>query len=303
MVEEYGSENNKILVEELNLLRKRIAELQSSQNELKTTKENLQSAYHKLKETQNLLIQAEKMQTIGTLVSGIAHEIKNPLGIIVQGVDFLERKLTASEDKEIKKVILMIRDSIKRADAIICSLFDFSQLKSFQVEPENINLIIDASLTLVQQRLKFSHIEIIKEFQHDMPKVMVDKNKVEQAFINILLNAVQSIPEEKTGKILIRSYDSHSDQPHGSSEKIGDERFRAGERVAVIEIEDTGCGIPDEDFNNIFNPFFTTKRPGSGIGLGLPITKGIIEMHNGLMQIKSKEHKGTKVIIFLDIAH
>lgn len=291
--------SKKQLHEEIKVLYKRLERLELSEVERHKAEKALAEAYNELRQIQQLLIQAEKMQTVGVLVSGIAHEVKNPLGIIIQGVDYLERKISP-DNKHTSSVLEMIKDSVKKADNIIASLFDFTRLEHFSLQPENLNLILEDTLLLIKQRLKFEHIEIIKELQPDMSKALVDKNKIEQVFINVLLNAIQAIQDR--GTISIRSYDTQSKSIKDYPNKIGEERFRPGERVVVVEIEDTGVGISKEDLKKIFDPFFTTKRPGKGIGLGLPVSQSIVNMHNGLIQVKSELGKGTKVLIFLDIA-
>jgi len=138
------------------------------------------------------------------------------------------------------------------------------------------------------------------ETKKDIPKVLADKNKLEQVFINILLNAVQSMP--RGGKIIIRSYDKQLEEVKNGIGRRKEDYFQVGEKVVIVEIEDTGVGIPEENLKKIFDPFFTTKGPTGGAGLGLSVTRNIITMHKGLIDIESQTGKGTKVIITLKIA-
>jgi signal transduction histidine kinase len=259
----------------------------------------LAAAYANLKETREQLIQAEKMQTVGILASGVAHEVKNPLGIIIQGINYLERKISPGQE-DILKVVNMIKEGVERADSIIRSLLDFSKVTTLNLQSQDINSILESSLALVKPNLETKQIEVVREIKQDIPKVLVDKNKMEQVFINILLNAIHAIGER--GKIIVRSYDTQLGKGKSAAHGIGEDRFKSRDRGVVIEIEDTGIGIPEEHLGKIFDPFFTTKRVGEGVGLGLSICRNIIDIHRGMIEIKSEVGKGSTVIITLGIA-
>ena len=265
---------------------------------LESSLKESQLAYARLKEAQDQLVQVEKLNAIGLLASGVAHEVRNPLAIIMQGVNYLESKFSP-EQKDVYEIMVMIKNSVERADNIIQSLLEFSRLRALSLEPHNINSILESSLNLVKQRLKFEHIEIIKEMKEDIPKVLVDKNRMEQVFINMLLNAVQAMPE--AGKIIIRSYDTQLEEIKNDVGRRKKDSFSVGEKAVVVEIEDTGIGISEENLKRIFVPFFTTKGPKEGTGLGLAVSRNIITMHKGLIELKSQVGKGTKVIVTLKI--
>lgn len=252
-----------------------------------------------LKQTQDQLIQAEKLNVIGRLASGVAHEVRNPLSIILQGLNYLENRIPTKEE-DISETLTTLKDNVKRADKIINVLLDFSRATSLDLRPEDVNSILEVSLSLVKTRSKFENIESIMETKKDIPKVLADKNKLEQVFINILLNAVQSMP--RGGKIIIRSYDKQLEEVKNGIGRRKEDYFQVGEKVVIVEIEDTGVGIPEENLKKIFDPFFTTKGPTGGAGLGLSVTRNIITMHKGLIDIESQTGKGTKVIITLKIA-
>lgn len=256
----------------------------------------LQEAYNKLKDTQLQLIQAEKLSALGTLASGVAHEVKNPLAIIIQGVDYLEKKFSSAE-ASILETLKMIKESVKRADDIIMSMLDFSRESELALHPENINSILDDALYLIKQRSKFEKIEIIKETKQDLPKVIVDKNKFEQVLVNLFLNALQAMPQG--GMLIIRSYTVEFKEMKSGVGRREEDFFKLGETAVILEIEDTGSGITEENLKKIFDPFFTTKGPKEGVGLGLTITRNIINLHRGLIEIKSQVGKGTKIIISL----
>ena len=291
-----------ILIEEKKkrkeILKKVHQEMESSQLALLNVIEDLIRKREELEKTQSMLIQAEKLSAIGQIASGVAHEVKNPLGVIIQGVDYLEKSLSQNP-QEVKKVLEMMRKNVKRADNIIQLLLNYSKVKRLDIKPDDINSILEEALTLVNQRLKFENIQIIKEL-NSQNKVLVDRPKIEQVFINILLNAVQAIPYK--GKIFIRSYDTTAKKV----ENIFGEEYKKGfepqEDITIAEVEDTGVGIAEENLKKVFEPFFTTKLATGGTGLGLAVSYRIITLHKGLIKIKSQVGKGTKVIVGLKVA-
>ncbi|MGA2775866.1 MAG: ATP-binding protein, partial [Candidatus Omnitrophota bacterium] len=237
-------------------------------------------AYTKLKETQAQLIQAEKLSAVGQLASGVAHEVRNPLAIILQGVNYLESKLS-NTDIHIQETVSILKESVKRADKIIAGLLDFSRAAVLDLQPENINNIIESSLGLIESHITNKDIAITTEFKPEIHKVLVDKNRLEQVFINILLNAIQAMPAG--GRVIIRSYDKQLENMKDGIEGKEADNLQLGKNIVVVEIEDTGEGISPESLKKVFDPFFTTKGPRGGHGLGLSVTHSIIEMHKGLI--------------------
>lgn len=266
--------------------------------ERKKAEEALREAYTKLREMQDQLIQAEKLNAIGQLASGVAHEVRNPLGIILQGVDYLKKRLSAKEE-DILDTLTMLKDSVTRANNIINAMLDFSKVAGLGLKAEDIGPILESSLILVKTRLKFEHIDTIIEIKKGMPKALADKNKLEQVFINLLLNAAQAMPHG--GKLVIRSFDKKLEEIRSGVGRRGQDNFRIGEKVLLVEIEDTGTGIPEENLNRIFDPFFTTKGQ-KGAGLGLSVSRNIINMHRGLIYAESKPGQGTKMTVILKVA-
>ncbi len=274
--------------------------------------EELRKTSEQLKESAAQLIQAEKFEAVGQLASGVAHEVKNPLAIIIQGVNYLTRHVAS--EKNIIRTLEMIKSNVKRADSIVSALVDFSRATKIELHPQDINSVLENSLRLVEHKLKLKNIKVIKEAREDLPQVLADKGKMEQVFINIFLNSVHAMPNG--GNISIRSYLapkgrlSRSLQGKGLArlDKLGEgidarsEYYsKFSKRAVMVEIEDTGVGISQENVKKVFNPFFTTKGPREGTGLGLSVTKNIIDMHGGIIEIKSEEGKGTKVIVALKI--
>jgi len=256
----------------------------------------LKVAYDELKEMQDKLIQSEKLKAIGQLASGVAHEMRNPIGIIMQGVSYLEQIIPA-EEKDRRDTLDMLKSSAQRADRIVISLLDFSRTSKPELRPEDINLILEESLSLVKTELK--NVKLSREMQEGLPKVLVDKNKLMQVFINIFMNAIHAMPSG--GRLTIRSFVKQVEETGSSIGKKSDDTFVPGEKAVVIEIEDTGSGISEENLKKIFDPFFTTKEPGKGTGLGLSVVQNIIALHKGLIEVKSQLNKGTKMVVSLRI--
>lgn len=270
--------------------------LQEEVSECGRIEERLKESYLQLRGMQDQLIQAEKLNAIGQLASGVAHEVRNPLSIILQGVEYLEMKMPHKEASTLE-ALSMIKDSVKRADNIISLLFDFSKAARLNLMPEDINSTLESSISLVETKVKSANINIIKELKKNILKTLIDKNKMEQIFINLLLNAIQAMPEG--GKIFIRSYDKRLDMPCNGIGKRKEDHFKIGEKAVIVEIEDTGIGIPEENLKKIFDPFFTTKAPMGGAGLGLSVSRNIIMTHKGLIDVTSQLGKGTKITVTL----
>lgn len=264
--------------------------------ERKKAEKELQETSRVLQETQSQLIQAEKMDAIGRMASGIAHEVKNPLGIIIQGVNYLESKVSPDQ-KDMTEVLEMMKNNVKRADDIIRGLLDFSRQEEMHIEPEDVNAILEKSLILIQHNIKPGTIEIVRELKEGLPKIQAHQGRMEQVFVNLFLNALQAMP--KGGKLFIRSYLSRLDKLTNGIGRRRSDNFRPGEEAVIIEIEDTGIGIPKENLQKVFEPFYTTKDTQEGVGLGLSVTKNIVDLHRGLIEVQSEQGRGTKVIIIL----
>jgi len=244
--------------------------------EIKKTEEELIQAYKRLKETQDELIQTEKIAAIGKLASGTAHEIKNPLSIIMQGI-YLVDNLTPEKSQELKETIETIKEPIKRADNVIKRILNYARASKISRTPQEICGVIEEGISLIEEQLKFKNIKIEREYPSKPILVEADRVMLSQVFLNLATNSQDAMPQG--GIIKIKVYEE-DDQ-------------------CVIEFEDTGMGIPQDKLPKIFEPFYTTKRPGEGTGLGLAIVELIINRHNGKIDVESKVNQGTKFIIKL----
>jgi signal transduction histidine kinase len=244
--------------------------------------DELNKTIEMLKSSQNQMAQAEKMKIIDEFAHGLSHEVKNPLAIILQGVDYLSTKVKA-DDPSISSTIGYMKDAIKRADKVIGDFLDFSSMSALELETASLAEVADNSLVLVRHQLEAHHIEIDKEYQPGLPLARVDKNKIVQVLVNLLLNAIQAMPEG--GKITV---------------KIGPEPGPAPKSLVKLEIEDNGPGMAEDDLSRAFDFFFTTKRSKGNIGLGLSTVKTIIDMHGGDIKLENKnDNNGVKATLSL----
>lgn len=224
------------------------------------------------------LIRSERLASIGELVAGIAHEINNPLtGILVFSSLVNEHPKL---DPELKDDLKTIVQETERCGKIVKGLLDFSRESLPQKRPSSINEIMDLALSLVEHQILFQDIAIIKEYAPNLPDIMLDPSQFEQVFINMLLNAGQSMADG--GTLHIRT---------GITED--------GHHECMI-ISDTGCGIPPENLEKIFDPFFSTKE-NRGTGLGLAVSYGIIHNHCGEICVQSEVGSGTTFTIKLPV--
>jgi PAS domain S-box-containing protein len=259
----------------------RTLELQEANAQLKHTNADLKLALQELKETQDQLIQTEKMASLGILSAGIGHEINNPLNFIKNGAAGLVKILENQplHDKvTIFEFLNIIDQGVIRASNIVRSLSHFSRTGENMQEPCNIEEIIDHSLTILENRLKYK-VTISKSMHHKNRKILGNSGKLHQAILNIITNAEQAIDESGTISITTALEDSY----------------------LKLSIADTGKGISSHHMDRIGVPFFTTKEPGEGTGLGLSITYAIIEEHKGSIAVTSKKNKGTTFTIKLPL--
>jgi len=241
----------------------------------------------KTKEMQNKLkedlMQAEKLAAVGTCAAGIAHEVKNPLAVIIQGVEYL-KTCTVSEPL-LMEALEKIKKSALRADTIVKGLLSFTRQMPVRTEEAEITHLIEESLSFIEHQLESMQIKVVRQYSRDVPMMRVDHNQIKQIFVNVLLNSVEAM--QKGGTITI------------STRLLTKEPNR---RVLQIIISDTGCGIPRDKIQKVFDPFFTTKNAPENTGLGLSITKGIVDKHHGTIHIESEDQKGTSVFIRLPVA-
>jgi signal transduction histidine kinase len=236
--------------------------------------------YEDLKRSKSYIRRADRLASLGTLTAGLAHEIRNPLVAIKTLTHLLPERL---DDEEFRNKFLQIASGeVDRISSLVTELLDFARPSDPKLEMEHINIILDGMILLVSTEAKKKLINIIKSYASDLPPVQIDREQIKQVFLNILINAIDATPEK--GKITVKTQ---------SFMKPG------GEPYVQIEFTDTGCGIPSDQLEEIFNPFYTTKITGSG--LGLSISNQIVQDHKGYIDVESQLDKGSSFFINLPV--
>ena len=256
----------------------------------RTLKQRVEVRTRELQDAQMQLMQAEKMESIGQLAAGVAHEVKNPLAIIQMGADYLSN--VTGQDEVAGAVIRDIDAAVQRADTVIRGLLDFSRDKQLECTHGNINTVIDSSLRLVGHEMRQRNIEVKPHLASDLPALDLDANKLQQVLINLFMNAAHAM--ERGGELVVVS---QLKTLHNSDElsRDHDRHFEKGDSVVWVEVRDSGPGIREDDRKRIFDPFYTTKPVGEGTGLGLSVSRNIISLHHGSIDIRNHPAGGAIV--------
>ncbi len=268
--------------------------LEQQQRSLQEAHANLQRSHEELQTVQLQLIQVAKMESVGRMAAGVAHEVKNPLAVILMGVAYLSKQLT-NGDANVPLVLRDMDDAVRRADTVIRGLLDFSAPSELHLNTEDLNAVIEQAFTLVNHEFTRSHVTVIKDLAASLPPVNLDGNKIQQVFINLLINAVHAMPDG--GTLTVRTSVRPLAQVRHALSLKDLSRFVRVNTVIVIEIEDTGTGIPEGTLDKIFDPFFTTKPTGKGTGLGLTVTKKIVELHGGVLDVRNRAEGGVRATV------
>jgi signal transduction histidine kinase len=268
-------------------------DLARSEEALRRALEEVRAANQRLKAAQLQLIQAAKMECVGTLAAGVAHEVKNPLQTILMGLAYLAKNIP-TEDQTLVLVLNDMRDAVRRADAIVRDLLYLSAARQIEMRRQNVNAVLDRSLLFVNYDLIRSRVLVFRDLQPDLPLALIDEAKMEQVLINLFMNAIQAMPNG--GNLILRTRAAACDLD-AAPEVLN--KFQAGDCLVVIDVEDTGVGIPEEKAQRVFEPFFTTKPNGIGTGLGLPVSKQIVDMHGGLIKLCAGPRGGARATVIL----
>ena len=260
---------------------------------------------------QEMMVQTEKMMSVGGLAAGMAHEINNPLGMIIQAAQNVERRVSPElapncdaaaaagitmdqlqryfRERRIPEFIDVIREASSRASRIIANILRFSRSADQTLKPARLDRILDDALELaandydLKKRFDFRSIEIVREYDPELPEVAVVAIEIEQVALNLLKNAAQAMhanPPERAPRIVLR--------------------LKTEERYAVLEVEDNGPGMEESVERRVFEPFFTTKEPGIGTGLGLSVSYMIVtQNHRGLLSVASSPDNGARFTVRL----
>ena len=236
--------------------------------------------YEDLKRSKSYIRRADRLASLGTLTAGLAHEIRNPLVAIKTFTHLLPERIDDEEFRD--KFLRIAAGEVDRISSLVTELLDFARPSDPKLAMENINLILDGMILLVSTEMNKKQITHVKSYDSNLPSVETDREQIKQVFLNILLNAIEATPQR--GEITIKTR---------SFMKPG------GEPYVQIEFTDTGCGISADHLEEIFNPFFTTKTTGSG--LGLSISNQIVRDHRGYIDVESQLNKGSSFFVNLPV--
>ncbi len=319
----------------------RTEEIVKQKTQLQIQKEELQQTVQTLNQTQTHLVQSEKMASLGQLTAGIAHEINNPINFVYAGVDALQttldelmelmtlyeeyEKIDNQEGKEQQKqekfneivelkkqiefeelkedlnqLVKDIRYGAHRTSEIVKGLRTFSRLDEVELRWADLHENLVATLVILRPQYK-DHIEIVRNFDSSISQIECFPGKLNQVFTNIIANAIQAIDENREKIEREQTEFLKKDKITISTQKLSKENSPLRIDTAKISIQDSGKGMDDETRQKIFEPFFTTKGVGKGTGLGLSISFGLIEKHQGKVEVESKIGEGTTFLIYLPI--
>ena len=301
-----------------------IKRLKENQENIKMHLESLELANRKLKQAQEELIRTEKLASIGRFAAGVAHEVGNPLGSILGYTSILAREEVTRE--ETLDYLKRIEKEIERINRIVKELLNFARPSRLEIQEVEINRVIEDTLSLLSYQKSFKNIETRLTFQPNLPMIKGNESQLSQIFINIILNAIDAMPDG--GVLGIETVDCvvgserRDDLEHPYFSRRKDDpletdyyhlrspnpfsilftKFSKGDQLIKVKISDTGIGIKKEDLEKIFDPFFTTKDPDKGTGLGLSISLRIIESLGGEVKVRSEEGKGSAFEVYFPVA-
>jgi len=235
----------------------------------KTLEKRVEERTKELRGMQDYLLQSEKLRSLGKMAAGVAHEINNPLTSILINTHLMLEKL--EKRHEFYENLSLIADETSRCTQIVKGLLEFARQNPPQKTHTNINELIDRTTQLLENQASFQNVRIVKELDPNLPAIKLDRNKIQQVFWNLLLNACEAMP--KGGQITIS------------------DSLSADKKSIEVRFTDSGVGISKENVNKLFDPFFTTKS--SGTGLGLAVSYGIMQQHDGKIEVKSELGRGT----------
>lgn len=256
-------------------IKRLIDELTESQKELK-------NSYSQLRDSKDELIRSEKLAYTGRVAASVAHEVRNPLTNAAMSIQQL-KKNCASKCKlpKLHEIALrhygIMEKNIERINYLITELLNCARPPKLNLEPYEIHRVLENILDSVKTKLNLQRIKVVKELARKPRTITVDKEQMGRALLNIILNAIEAMP--KGGRLTVIT--------------------ESNENLFIIRIEDTGKGIPQQDIIRIFDPFFSTKY--EGVGLGLTLCYGIIVSHGGTIEVESKLRKGTTLTVSLPV--
>jgi two-component system NtrC family sensor kinase len=271
-----------------------LRDLEEGKAELKTSISSLEEANLELRQAQEEIIRSEKLASIGRLASGIAHEIGNPIGIVLGYLDLLKGNELDTEEK--KDIINRIGEEIDRVNRTIRNLLDFSRPSKGEAKELSVHETLADMLNMLNSQPMMADVSLTLDQKADQDTVLADPDELKQVFLNIVMNAIDAMEANQAGEGAPQKTLSIKTKLEPDVQS----REENGHRVH-IDFTDNGPGIPAEDIHRIFDPFYTTKEPGKGTGLGLSVSLRIVEDMGGDIRAKSEQGKGTTVSVILPL--
>lgn len=262
-----------------------LGRLDENKKELKDHIASLEEANEELKRAQTEIIRSEKLASVGRLAAGIAHEIGNPIGIILGYLEIIRKGDITESDR--KDFIDRVETEITRINVIIRQLLDFSRPSSDKKMESDLHDLIHNTLEILKPQSMMDGIDVTLSLRASGHEVMADSNQLQQVFLNIMMNAADAMSEEGANR-------------KGEPRKLMIESFN-NEEFIELRFADSGPGINEEDLNKVFDPFYTTKDPGLGTGLGLSVCYRIVEGLGGTISAESQPGKGMTIIVKLPL--
>jgi len=259
----------------------RIGSERKARAELAKAYKELSQYDKRLRENQEQLIQAEKLTSLGQLSASIAHEVNNPLSGVLTYTQLLTKKIssdTFSKESALDYLSKM-ESELMRSTKLVRNLLDFARQSAPTLAETDLNDIVNRVLELTAHSAQLSKVEVVKELDPSLPKLTADPNQLQQVCTNLVVNAIQAMPEG--GKLTLRTSLSRGQ--------------------LKMEVQDTGYGISPENMRKLFTPFFSTKKEVKGVGLGLAVSYGIIQRHRGKIEVQSKEGEGSTFTVYLPL--
>lgn len=273
-----------------------------AEENLKRYATELEQSNRQLRATQEQLIQAEKMETVGRLAAGVAHEVKNPLALLLLGVNYLSGGV-APDDPHVPEILEEMTQAITRADRIVRGLVNFSADNQLHLGPVDLRALMADVTLMLRHELNRRGVAVDTRIPADLPPVQGDRGRLEQVMVNLITNALQAMEGVPRPRLGIRARAGELDEVRRDEGARTLDHLRAGDAVVVVEVTDNGAGIAAGDLPKLFDPFFTTKSTGVGTGLGLTVVRRIVDLHRGRIQIGNRpDARGARVTLILKAA-
>ncbi len=256
----------------------------------RSLKRQVRKRSESLEQAHQRLVLAAKMESVGQLAAGVAHEVKNPLAIISLGLEFLNG--SSDRDDVERQILTDMDDAVQRADRVIRGLLDYSHYSKLERRPGDVNEVIRQSLHLVDHEMKKHRIEVRSNLDK-LETACFDFTRLQQVFINLFINSAQAMGDG--GCLDVVSKIHHLSPAEAELSPY----YQPGQRVIKVTVTDTGPGIGDSETEKVFDPFYTTKDIGQGTGLGLSESRNIMELHSGTLQLLNCEPTGACAVVIL----